>query len=105
MSYYETDLHSLIAQIFHNELTEDAAQGITKNIDNYPAIRSALRANVYLFFIQLVQRVVPATDKVDDHRHVIEASYCNVFFTKDRQLLSNVTKINPDLKPMSWDDI
>ena len=59
-------------------------------------------ANMYLFFVQMTRKVVPATDKVDDHRHVIEASYCDAFITNDNQLLSNLGKINSHLEAISW---
>lgn len=59
-------------------------------------------ANYYTLFVAVVHKNTPATDKIDDHRHVIDASYCDVFVTEDKQWLSNIRKINPGLKPIKW---
>lgn len=103
--YYRDSFPLLVKTILNDMPTESVAHKIAENLDSYPAIRSAVRANMYLFFIQLVSKVVPATDKVDDHRHLIEASYCDVFVTQEKQLLNNVQKINPKLKAISWSEI
>ena len=54
-----------------------------------------------MIFIAVVHKDVPATDKVDDHRHIIEASYCDVFVTEEKQLLANVPRINSRIKPIN----
>ncbi len=95
----------VVVQIFGGKLSLERAAAVIASIERYPAIRAAVLANMYLFFVQMVQKVTPATDKVDDHRHVIEASYCDTFITNDNQLLNILEEINPSLEPISWDAI
>ncbi|KAF0191073.1 MAG: hypothetical protein FD165_2148 [Gammaproteobacteria bacterium] len=102
LAYYANDIPSMVIQIFGGKPSHEQAQGVFKLLEHYPAIRAAVRANMFLIYVQVVQKVVPATDKVDDHRHVIEASYCDAFITSDTQLLRNLKKINPCLEPVSW---
>jgi hypothetical protein len=101
-AYYKNGQLEVVVQIFGGKLTLEQAEAVIASIERYPAMRAALMANMYLFFVQMTQKVPPATDKVDDHRHVIEASYCDAFITNDNQLLNNLGKINPRLKPVSW---
>ncbi len=104
-SYYRDSFPMLVKKILNDVPTESVAHQIAGTLDSYPAIRSAVMANMYLVFVESVQKVVPATDKVDDHRHLIEASYCDVFITQEKQLLNNVQKINPELRAISWSDL
>lgn len=102
LGFYKNDTPSIIAQIFGSKATQEQARAVSKLLEHYPGIRAAVRANMYLIYVQVVHKVVPATDKVDDHRHVIEASYCGAFITSDAQLLKNLEKINPCLEPVPW---
>lgn len=102
LGYYNNGIPSVVAQIFGGKASQEQAQAVSKLLEHYPGIRAAVRANMYLIYVQVVQKVVPATDKVDDHRHVMEASYCDAFITSDTQLLKNLEKINPCLEPVSW---
>lgn len=95
----------VVVQLFKGRLSPEQAVAVIASIELYPAIDAAVRANMYLFFVQMVQKVIPATDRVDDHRHVIEASYCDAFITNDIPLLRNLGKVNPRLEPISWDAI
>lgn len=104
-AYYENDLPSLIVKIFNDELSEEIALAIIEQIDTYRTIRSNLRSQIYLMYVQLVQKVVPASDKVDDHRHVIEAAYCDAFITGDYKLINNANKINPNLEIIEWNSL
>jgi hypothetical protein len=101
-TYYENDFPSLIVKIFNDELSEKKALAVIEKIDTYPTIRSNLRAQIYLMFVELVNGVVPNKDKVDDHRHIIEAAYCDAFITNDSQLTNNANKINPNLEIIGW---
>lgn len=101
-AYFTNGQPEVVVQIFKGKLSLEQAAAVIASIERYPAIRAAVLANMYLFFVQMVQKVTPATDKVDDHRHVIDASYYDAFITNDSQLLSNLGKINPRLEPISW---
>jgi len=104
-AYYENDFPSLIIKIFNDALSEEIALAIIEKIDKYLTIRSNLRSQIYLMYVQLVQKAVPASDKVDDHRHIIEAAYCDAFITSDSQLINNANKINPNLEIIGWNSL
>lgn len=89
-AYFSNGQSEVVVQIFKGKLSLEQAAAVIASIELYPAISAAVLANMYLFFVQMVQKVTPATDKVDDHRHVIEASYCDAFITNDNQLLKNL---------------
>ena len=65
-----------------------------------PAIRSGVRANLYLMWICISRRVAPAVDKLDDYRHIIEASYCDALVSGDDQLIRTTPRINPALESL-----
>lgn len=102
IAYFTNDQPEIVVQIFKGKLSLAQAAAVIASVGCYPAIKAAVLANMYLFFVQMTQKVTPAKDKVDDHRHVIEASYCDAFISNDNQLLSNLAKINPRLEPISW---
>jgi hypothetical protein len=101
-TYYENDFSTLIIKIFNEKLSEEQALKILENIDMLHTIRSRLRSEIYLLYIALVHKNVPAKDKVDDHRHIIEAAYCDKFITNDSQLIKNANKINPNIEIIEW---
>ena len=71
-------------------------------LDEFPAIRSTVRANLYMWAVPLVSGSGVSTDKNDDYRHVVEASYANVFVTGDGQLARTVPRLNPRLRVLEW---
>lgn len=105
VKYYEGDIPILIKQILKDVVSSDEAKGMAGNIDQFPCLKATVMANFYMTFIAVVHKDVPATDKVDDHRHIIEASYCDVFVTEEKQLLANVPRINSRIKPIKWSTI
>ena len=56
-------------------------------------------------YVQSVHKTVPAKDKVDDHRHIVEAAYCDAFITSDSQLIKNANKINPSIEIIEWNSL
>ena len=56
-------------------------------------------------FICLANGVAPSVDKVDDYRHVVEASYCDFFVTNDEQLFRSVSRLNEIITPIRLSDI
>jgi len=101
--FYKNDLSTLLANIFKGKLTNSQALSIIGKINKYPVISARLRAELYLVYVYLVHKAVPANDKVDDHRHLIEAAYCDAFITNDRQIINNSNKISLHLKVVKWD--
>lgn len=105
--YYKPLVPTIIHQIL-NELaivSHDEAQDIAQKIGRFPCLEATVMANLYMVFIAIVPKVVPSEDKVNDHRHIIEASYCDAFISEDRQLLANVPRINGHLEPIKWSKI
>jgi hypothetical protein len=56
-------------------------------------------------FVWITQSVVPGPDKLDDPRHVLEASYCDAIVIEDQQFRRNANLINPDLKVIRLADL
>jgi hypothetical protein len=105
VKYYESDIPILIEQIYKGAASTDEAKDMAGKIDQFPCLKATVMANLYLDFIVVVHKTPPATDKVDDHRHIVDASYCDVFVTEENQLLANVPRINSRLKPIKWSTI
>lgn len=105
VSYYKDGIPQIIEQILTGVADARQSHEISKNLDRFPALKSTVMANLYTIFIAIVHQEIPGTDKIDDHRHIIEASYCDLFVTEEKQLLKNVQKINPSLTAKKWSDI
>lgn len=83
----------------------DDARRIAARIHEFPAISSVVRAHVYLLFHCLVHHTGAARDKLGDYRHVAEAAYCNVLATADQRLANTVSRINPQLRALTFEEI
>lgn len=105
VEYYKNDISKYIGEILRGLASPEQALSMTENLSNFPLLKSTVQANLFMDFIANVHKSIPNTDKVDDHRHIIEASYCDAFVTEDSQLLKNIGKINPNLKPIQWSTI
>ena len=78
------------------------ATKIAARLDEFPAIRTVVNAELILLFIRIVAAKVPSRDKTPDYRHVIGASYCTGILSADGTLLTKVPFLNPDLRPLAW---
>lgn len=94
----EDQIPALIYQSVKRKVTLPEAHEIYHRINSFPAIRSTVRSNIYLCWICINHQLVPGKDKNDDYRHIIEASYCDIFVTDDEQLSNTAPRINPDLE-------
>ena len=88
----------LIYQSVKGKVTISEAHEIYHRIGSFPAIRSTVRSNIYLCWICVNHQNIPKKDKYDDYRHIIEASYCDIFVTDDKQLSNTAPRINPDIE-------
>lgn len=107
VSHYKDDttiMVPMVEQILSGIANTHQSQEIYKKLDSYPVLKTTVMANLYEMFIALVDQI-PGKDKTHDHRHLIEASYCDVFVTEDRKLLNNTKRINPSLAAIEWSDI
>jgi hypothetical protein len=86
-------------------ISADEARRIANRIDEFPTIRSVVRAHMYLLFHCLVHRTGAARDKLGDYRHVVEAAYCKALATADRRLAKTIPKINPELLVLTFETL
>ena len=100
VSFFQPKVPSLIRDMLQSVVSVEEATALAARLNDLPAIRSGVRANLYLMWICISQRVVPAVDKLDDYRHIIEASYCDALVSGDDQLIRTTPKINPALESL-----
>ena len=81
-------------------LSSDEADLVAANVDRCPAIRSTVYFWLNAMFVCLAHGCAPSVDKVDDWRHVVEASYCDTLITNDAQLLRSMPRLHPTLAPL-----
>ncbi len=105
LNYHKKSFSRVIELILNHSISVDEAVYVAGNIERLPVIRSCVRANYYLCFLLFSNPDNPKEDKVDDHRHVLEASYCDAFITEDKQLLKSTKSINPDMTALKWSSI
>lgn len=105
LNFHSQSFSKVIELIFNNSISSKEALYLADNMESLPVLRSCVRANFYLCFLLFTNPNNPKKDKVDDHRHVLEASHCDVFITEDKQLLKSTNGINPDVIPLKWSSI
>lgn len=105
VSYFGDDIPDLIKSILKIRITNLEASELSHRLDSFPALRSAVLANLYLCFICIVHEVSPSYDKPADYRHVIDSSYSIAIVTDDAGLNKTVNCINPNLDVIPWKDI
>lgn len=105
LSYFKDDIPQLIKRIVKVKITNFEALELSQSLNSYPALRSAIRANLYLSFICIVHNTSPSYDKPDDYRHIIDSSYSKVIITADEQLIRTTNRINQDLDVIHWNEI
>lgn len=95
--FFREKVPSIVRDLLRRQVSTAEAATISDRLDQCPAIRSGVMANLYLMWVCISHRVSPAFDKLDDYRHVIEASYCDAIVAGDDQLLRTVPRIQPGL--------
>ena len=98
---FQRKVPELISDLVQRQVTDPEAMRLSEQLDQFPAIRSGVRANLYLMWICIANNAVPAFDKLDDYRHVIEASYSDAFVTEDEQLRRTAPRIHTGLEPVA----
>jgi len=103
LARFDPHVPGILRQILGRGLTNIESVILHERLDQFPALRSTVRANLYLWAVPLVSGGPGASiDKSDDYRHVIEASYCDVFITGDKQLARSVPRLHPELQVLTW---
>lgn len=103
--HFLPDLSRFVEALGGLDLLPGEAERIAQDIALYPAIRSSIYFWWNAYYICLSDGRIPSVDKVDDYRHCIEAAYCQVFVSGDRQLLRTVNRLNSGLVPLSVTDL
>jgi hypothetical protein len=105
LTQFEAQVPGMLRQILGNRATSSEADELDARLNTFLALRSTVRAKLYLWAIPLMHGVGFSRDKNDDYRHVIEASYAEVFVTGDGQLAQTVPRIHPGLQVLTWDEL
>ena len=106
ITYFRPQFPQIVAAILHpRAVTPSECTRLSENLDEYPSLRAAVRANLYMCFIMIVHGATPGDDKLDDYRHVIEAAYCDAILTADKQLERTATRITPQITVIPFDTL
>jgi hypothetical protein len=106
LDHFSPDLPKFVAASLAQQPTTDReTRELAARLDSFPAIRSHVRLWFYMMFICIKERTVPGMDKLDDYRHVVEASYCDAFVTNDDQLGTAAPLLHPGLDVIRWEEL
>ena len=105
VSYFRADFPEKIREISYNKFSLMEAKKISENLDDFPVFHSLIMATVYLNYIPIAKKAIPNDDKLDDYRHIAEASYCNAILTNDKQLGNTVRYINGNIDVIKSKDL
>lgn len=105
ISYLKNQIPDLIVKILKGKVSKYEAVELFQRLDSFPALRSAVRANIDLCFICIVHNTHPGSDRKDDNRHIVDSSYSKGIVTGDEQLEKRVNRINPELVIIAWKNI
>jgi hypothetical protein len=95
---FDDQVPGIIRQLLGSRVTPSEAVEFRSRLEEFPALRSAVRANLYLWAIPLMHDAGASRDKNDDYRHVVEASYAAALVTGDEQLARTAPRIHPGLR-------
>lgn len=80
------------------------ADKILKKPRQCPMVTTWIKSNLFLDF-RVIKFGKCSHDTLDDLRHLINASYADIFVTNDKNLLSYSNEINPSLEVKEFGDI
>lgn len=108
LSTFNDDMPNCVVDVVKGldseRVSRSEAAEIVMRFGSFPCIRSLVRANLYLNFIMIRNKVEPSYDRLDDFRQVADASYCQAFLTNDAQLARTSNNIDPSLQIIEWAD-
>ena len=99
------EISRLVSLILGNSVSPSEIEELAFNLDSFPVLRSIVYSNCYLIFLHITKGTSYSVDMIDDYRHIIDASYCNIFLSSDEKQLKAVPHINKDLETLSWSDL
>lgn len=103
--YFRDKAPEIIRAILHGQVTPAEAVELSARLISFPAIRATLASNLYLMYICIAHKAAPGDDKLDDYRHLIDASYCNVILSYDGKVRHAAPHIAPHLQLLAWEDL
>ena len=95
----------LVREIMHRQISREDGSRWWLRLDEFPTMRTIVRANAFQSTPPIVARVRPARDRMHDARHVIEAAYCDLFVTADAGQARAVPKLNPVLRVVRFGEL
>ncbi|CZH38803.1 hypothetical protein SDA22_10100 [Legionella pneumophila serogroup 1] len=95
----------IIQELCNEQLNPVEAENLILKLDQFKAIKTAIRANLYMCFLARNHKTAPSKDKTDDFRHLIDASLCTYFATDDNNLIKYARIIIPELRIMTFADL
>jgi hypothetical protein len=102
---FDAQVPRMIRERLQNQVSPMEANELHARLDAFPALRTTVRADLYMSSIAMIHDTGAGRDKLDDYRHVIEASYASVFVTGDQQLANTAPRLNPGLRIVTWDEL
>ena len=79
------------------------AEKILKKSRQFPMVTTLVKSNLFLSF-RVLKFGKCSHDTLDDLKHLINASYANIFVTNDKNLLKYSNVINPSLEAKMCDE-
>jgi hypothetical protein len=80
-----------------------AVERILADPARYPLLNTIVSSQEYLYFITAFQKSEPGKDTLDDFRHLVESSICDLFVTNDLSLIRQAEKICPYKPTWTWE--
>jgi hypothetical protein len=105
LAEFDDQVPGIIRQLLGNRVSVSEAAELHARLNEFPALRSTVRANLYHWGLPLIHDTGASRDKNDDYRHVIEASYCQALVTGDKQLARTTPRLHPGLLIVTWSEL
>jgi|GEM_PF-2367616 hypothetical protein len=95
-------LPHLVLKIFGTKITEEEAQELALRLDDFPALRSAVLANLYWIGFRASGRSPKGSARPEDSLHLIDSAYCDALLTADQGLAEAASFIAPHILVLDW---
>ena len=103
--YFADKTPEMIGEILRGNANTSETREIAARIDQFPVIRTTVGANLYMMYICIVHGVAPGDGKIDDYRHLIDASYSDAYISYDEKLVRAQRHIAPSLRLARWQEL
>lgn len=93
-----SELIKYILVVTNIELNELDILKFRQNMCLYPVLRTMIYSNLYLSFVTVKGKNIPAEDKLTDQVQLTDAAYCSMFISSDERHLKYADEIHPDIE-------